>query len=137
MDMMFATVCAFFLGEKVLVPNRFCVRVAGFPECLMMMQIRLPLLNGLLGVLWTPCRSALLLSLLRTSWIRHVGGGTVVAVQCCLLWMERMSAPMRPMAIIVLLSSGPTTMMSVGTVLVFFSVGVMPVCIEIFLVQVL
>ena len=49
MDMMFATVCAFFLGEKVLVPNRFCVRVAGFPECLMMMQIRLPLLNGLLA----------------------------------------------------------------------------------------
>ena len=44
---------------------------------------------------------------------------------------ERMSAPMLLMAIIVLLSSGPTTMMCVGTVLVFFSVGVMPVCIEV------
>ena len=69
--------------------------------------------------------------LLRTSWICRVDGGRSLqynAVFCggaCRL-------PMQPMAIIVLLSSGSTTMMCVGTVLVFFSVGVMPVCIEVF-----
>ena len=64
MHMVFATVCAFFFffkERRSWCPIGSVLRVVVSPECLMMMmQIRLPLLNGLLGVLWTPCRSALL-----------------------------------------------------------------------------
>ena len=78
MHMMLATVCALRLEERgVLVPKRFLCACCGFPECPMMIQIRLPLLNG---PSWRPlvtprADQALLPFLLRTSWIRHVHGG--------------------------------------------------------------
>ena len=46
---------------------------------------------------------------------------------------ERMPAPMRPMAIIVLLSTGSTSMMSIGAVLGFFLDAVRPIWVEVFL----
>ena len=46
---------------------------------------------------------------------------------------ECMSAPIRPMAIIVLLSSGSTTMMCIGAVLMFFFDVVMLIWVEVFL----
>ena len=61
MHMMFAIVCCVFFFRREGLGAQSVLRACrGFLECLMMMQIRLPLLNGLLGVLWTPRRSALL-----------------------------------------------------------------------------
>ena len=51
MHMMLATVCAVFFRREGLGAQSVLRACRGFPECLMMMQIRLPLLNGLLGVL--------------------------------------------------------------------------------------
>ena len=65
----------FFLGEKVLVPQSVLCACCGFRECPMMMQIRLPLLNGLLGVFGDSSPICSAAFLLRTSWIRHVHGG--------------------------------------------------------------